>query len=151
MKVRDLMTSNVKTCRPETNLAEAGRDMWEGDCGALPVVNDEGRVTGVITDRDICIALATMGRSADRVAVREVAQSPAYTCLPDDDSSAALHTMKARQVRRLPVVDVGGHIRGILSLNDVVTHAGSASSTEVLSTLARICEHRRPAAIAGAA
>ena len=49
MKVREMMTSDVKTCRPETNLAEAVRDMWEGDCGALPVVNDEGRVTGVIT------------------------------------------------------------------------------------------------------
>jgi CBS domain-containing protein len=45
MKVRDLMTSEVRTCRPDTNLAEAMRDMWEGDCGALPVVNDEGRVT----------------------------------------------------------------------------------------------------------
>ena len=50
MKVREMMTSDVKTCRPETNLAEAVRDMWEGDCGALPVVNDEGRVTSMITD-----------------------------------------------------------------------------------------------------
>ena len=44
MRVRDLMTSDVRTCRPDTNLAEAVRDMWEGDCGALPIVNDEGRV-----------------------------------------------------------------------------------------------------------
>jgi len=151
MKVRDLMTSDVRTCRPETNLAEAVRDMWEGDCGALPVVNDEGRVTGMITDRDICIALATRGRSADRVAVREVTQGHVYTCLLDDDATAALHTMKAHQVRRLPVVDADGHIRGILSLNDVVTHAGSASRTEVMSTMAGICEHHRPVTIAGAA
>ena len=48
--------------------------MWEGDCGALPIVGDDGRVIGVITDRDICIAVATRGRSADRIAVREVAQ-----------------------------------------------------------------------------
>ena len=150
MTVRDLMTSNVKTCRPDTNLAEAGRDMWEGDCGALPVVNDEGRVTGMITDRDICIALATKGRPADRVAVREVAQSHAYTCQPEDDASAALHAMKAHQVRRLPVVDADGHIRGILSLNDVVTHAGSASPTEVVSALASICAHRGPIAIGAA-
>ena len=77
MKVREMMTSDVKTCRPETNLAEAVKDMWEGDCGALPVVSDEGRVIGMITDRDICIALATRGRSADRIAVREVAQGHA--------------------------------------------------------------------------
>ena len=59
--------------------------------------------------------------------------------------------MKAHKVRRLPVVDADGHVRGILSLNDVVTHAGSASPTEVVSTLAGICEHRRPITIAGAA
>jgi CBS domain-containing protein len=151
MKVRDLMTSDVKTCRPETNLAEAVKDMWEGDCGALPVVNDEGRVTGVITDRDICIAVATRGRSADRIAVREVAKGHAHTCLPDDDATVALQTMKTHKIRRLPVVDADGHVRGMLSLNDVVTHAGSATPTEVVSTLASICEHRRPVAMAGAA
>ena len=64
MRVRDLMTSDVKTCRPETNLAEAVKEMWEGDCGALPVVGDDGRVAGIITDRDICIAVATRGRSS---------------------------------------------------------------------------------------
>ena len=151
MKVREMMTSDVKTCRPETNLAEAVRDMWEGDCGALPVVSDEGRVIGMITDRDICIALATRGGSADRIAVREVAQGHAHTCLPDDDATAALQTMKAHKIRRLPVVDAEGHVRGILSLNDVVTHAGAATPTEVVSTLASICEHRRPVAMVGAA
>ena len=150
MTVRDLMTSNVKTCRPDTNLAEAGRDMWEGDCGALPVVNDEGRVTGMITDRDICIALATRGRSADRIAVREVARGHVHTCLRDDDATVALLAMKAHKVRRLPVVDAEGHIQGMLSLNDVVTHAGSASPTEVMRTLAGICARRGPIAIAGA-
>ena len=151
MKVRDLMTSDVKTCRPETNLAEAVKEMWEGDCGALPVVSDDGRITGMITDRDICIAVATRGRSADRIAVREVVQGHAYTCLPDDDAAVALHTMKAHKIRRLPVVDAEGHVRGMLSLNDVVTHPGAATPTDVVSTLASICEHRRPVAMAGAA
>ena len=151
MKVRDMMTSDVKTCRPETNLADVVRHMWDGDCGALPVVNDEGRVTGMITDRDICIAVATRGRSADRIAVREVTQGHAFTCLAEDDATAALQTMKTHKIRRLPVVDAEGHVRGMLSLNDVVTHAGAASPTEVVSTLASICEHRRPVALAGAA
>ena len=151
MRVRELMTGDVKTCRPETNLAEAVRDMWQADCGALPVVSDEGRAIGMITDRDICVALATRGGSADRIAVREVAQGHAYTCLPDDDAIAALQTMKAHKIRRLPVVDAEGHVRGILSLNDVVTHAGAATPTEVVSTLASICEHRRPVAMVGAA
>jgi CBS domain-containing protein len=151
MRVRELMTGDVKTCRPETNLAEAVRDMWQTDCGALPVVSEEGRVIGMITDRDICIAVATRGGSADRIAVREVAQGHAYTCLPDDDTTTALQTMKAHKVRRLPVVDADGHVRGILSINDVVTHAGAATATEVVSTLASICEHRRPVTMVGAA
>ena len=75
------MTSEVRTCRPDMNLAEAVREMWDGDCGALPVVNDEGRVTGMITDRDICVAVATRGRAADRIAVRDVASGHAHTCL----------------------------------------------------------------------
>ena len=149
MKVRDLMTSDVKTCRPETNLAEAVKEMWEGDCGALPVVSDDGRVAGIITDRDICIAVATRGRSADRIAVREVARDHVYTSLPDDDASAALQTMKLHKIRRLPVVDADGHVRGMLSLNDIVTHAGAATPTEVVSTLASICEHRRTVAVVG--
>ena len=134
MKVRDLMTSQVRTCRPDMNLSEAVKEMWDGDCGALPVVNDEGRVTGVITDRDICIAVATRGRTADRIAVRDVASEHAHTCLAEDAAAAALQAMKLHRVRRLPVVDREGHIRGILSLNDIVTHAGAASPKEVVST-----------------
>ena len=62
MKVQEVMTGNARTCRPESNLAEAVREMWEGDCGALPVLGSDDRVIGIITDRDICIAIATRGR-----------------------------------------------------------------------------------------
>ena len=59
--------------------------------------------------------------------------------------------MKTHKIRRLPVVDAEGHVRGILSLNDIVTHAGAATPTDVVNTLASICEHRRSIAVAGAA
>ena len=151
MKVREIMTSDVKTCRPETNLAEVVKLMWERDCGVLPIVNANGTVFGMITDRDICVAIATRGQTADRIAVRDVTAGKACTCAPDDDAIAALQTMKSQRVRRLPVVDAEGRLTGILSLNDVVTHAGAASATEIVSTMASICEHRRPRAMAGAA
>ena len=149
-KVKDVMTPDVRTCRPDASLAEATKEFWDADCGALPVVSDEGRVIGMITDRDICIAVATKGRTADRIAVREVTTNQAHTCLADDDIAVALQTMKTHQVRRLPVVDAEGHLRGILSLNDIVTRSAAAPA-QVMSTLAKICEHRRPTAIAGAA
>jgi len=151
MKVRDLMTSDVKSCRPETSLAEAAKLMWEQDCGVLPVVNAERKVAGMVTDRDICIALATRGRTADRIAARDVTAGKAYVCLPDDDVVTALETMKAHKVRRVPVVDAEGQLEGILSLNDVVTHVGAATANEIVATLTSICEHRRPAAAVGAA
>lgn len=151
MTVRDLMTTEVRTCRPDTTLAEAVRDMFEGDCGVLPVVSDDGRIAGIITDRDICIAVATRGQPADRIAVREVAQSYVHTSLPNDETAAALQTMKRHRIRRLPVVDANGHLQGILSLNDIVTHAGAAEPAEVVNTLASICAHRRGIAMAGTA
>jgi CBS domain-containing protein len=151
MKVQDVMTRDVRTCRPDTNLAEAVREMWEADCGVLPVVGDEGHVVGLITDRDICVALATKGRTADRVAVREVARGHVYTCLETDATTTALKTMQEQKVRRLPVVDEGGHLRGMLSLNDIVTHAGAATPAQIANALAEICQHRRAITTATAA
>jgi CBS domain-containing protein len=151
MKVREIMTRDVRTCRPETNLAEVVKLMWEWDCGVMPVVNSDGKVFGMITDRDICVAIATRGRTADRIEVRDVTAGKACTCAPDDDATVALQTMKSQRVRRLPVVDAEGRLQGILSLNDVVTHTGAAPSTEIVSTMASICEHRRARDMAGAA
>ena len=62
MKIRDVMTKAVASCRPETHLAAAGALMWETDCGVLPVVDERRQVTGVLTDRDVCIALTTNDR-----------------------------------------------------------------------------------------
>jgi CBS domain-containing protein len=145
MKVRDIMTTDVSSCHPETRLADVAKTMWDRDCGVLPVVTSEGRVSGVITDRDICMAVATKGRTADRVSVHEVSAAKVYSCLPEDETSAALETMKTRQVRRLPVVDEQGHLIGILSMNDIVLHANAKRGVvpaEIVSTLKGICEHR---------
>src|SRR4029078_6267794 len=123
--------------------------MWEQDCGVVPVVKSDGKVSGMITDRDICVALATRGQTADRIAVHDVIAGTAYTCSLEDDAIVALKTMKSQRVRRLPVGDAEGRLKGILSLNDVVTHAGAASAAEIVNTMASICEHRRPS-MAGA-
>src|SRR5690349_24832291 len=127
MKVKDLMTTDVKRCSPETNLAEAAKIMWEGDCGAIPVTDERDHVVGVITDRDICIAAATRPRTEGEIPVREVITTAAYTCAPTDDVRAALETMKARKVRRLPVVDQGGRLVGIVSIHDIAVQSRNKS------------------------
>src|SRR5262245_11710178 len=71
MKVKDLMTTDVKRCSPETNLAAAAKIMWEGDCGAVPVTDERDHVVGVITDRDICIAAATRPRTEGEIPVKD--------------------------------------------------------------------------------
>jgi CBS domain-containing protein len=152
MKVRDIMTGHVGSCRPEMNLAEAARILWDKDCGAAPVVDAEGNVVGMITDRDICMAVTTRNRLASDVTVSEVINGAVKTCALEDNVSAALKTMRNEQLRRLPVVDEDGKLCGILSLNDVILNSKQGKSkkgahvshADVMDTLKALCQHRVP-------
>jgi CBS domain-containing protein len=123
MKVRDIMTKGPVFCHSDSNLAAAAEKMWAHDCGVLPVVDDELGVVGVITDRDICIALGTKDRRASSVLVREVMTTKVYVCAPEDDIHTALKVMEKGRVRRLPVVNREGKLMGILSMDDIVLAA----------------------------
>jgi CBS domain-containing protein len=127
MKVKEVMTTDVKRCSPETNLAAAAKIMWEGDCGAVPVTGERDQVVGVITDRDICIAAATRPRTEGEIPVKEVLSKALYTCAPGDDVRAALETMKSRKIRRLPVVEQG-RLVGIVSIHDIAVQSRRRSS-----------------------
>jgi CBS domain-containing protein len=131
MKVKELMTTDVKHCGPDTNLAAAAKIMWEGDCGALPVTDESRRVIGVITDRDICIAAATRPRTEGEIPVRDVISKALYSCSPGDDVRAALDTMRAHKVRRLPVVDEKGRLTGIVSIHDIALQSRGNKKAEV--------------------
>jgi CBS domain-containing protein len=148
MKVKDVMTTDLKTCTPDTTVAEAAQLMWDGDCGILPVV-DEGVLVGVVTDRDMYIALATQNARASQLRVGAVAATTLATCAPEDDVRAALATMKEKRVRRLPVVGFGGTVTGILSMNDILraTAAGKkgVANADIVETLQAICAHHHPA------
>jgi CBS domain-containing protein len=128
MKVKELMTTDVKRCSLETNLAAAARIMWEGDCGAVPVTDERDHVVGIITDRDICIAAATRPRPEGEIPVKDVISGALYTCAPGDDVRAVLDTMKARKIRRLPVVEQGGRLVGIVSIHDIAVQSRSRSA-----------------------
>jgi len=145
MKVRELMTEDPISCEPETNLASAASLMWMNDCGTLPVV-DYGRLTGIITDRDICIALGTRNHIAAEMLVSDVATHPVETCAPDDTLRSAMATMRRAKVRRLPVVSPAGELVGVLSLNDLVLAAGHRPGQidveEIVNTIKAVSEHR---------
>jgi CBS domain-containing protein len=150
MKVQDIMTANVEACGPESDLAAAAMIMWKRDCGSVPVVDGARKVVGMITDRDICMAVATRNRLATEIKVGEVISGRVYACAPDDRVQDALETMQSAQLRRLPVVDDDGVLHGILSINDVVLHAKRGQSKkhvshrDAMETLKVLSEHRQP-------
>lgn len=147
MKIKDLMTREPATCSPTTNLASAAKLMLDADCGILPVVDDEAKLVGVVTDRDMYIALATRNKLASQVTVGDVARTKVFTCGPDDDVETVLATMRQHRVRRLPVEGFGGTVAGIVSMNDIVLAAGARQPVRneaVVDTLQAICAHHLP-------
>jgi CBS-domain-containing membrane protein len=153
MTVRDLTNFDVKTCGPDMDLAMAAKIMWDCDCGVVPVVDDERKILGMVTDRDICIAAATRASKASDIRVRDVMSQAIASCSAGDDVQTALSIMKQRRVRRLPVLDDRGRLAGILSINDLVMRADCRAGavvpgTAFLDTMKAICEHTRKAVTA---
>ena len=146
MNVKSLMTSAPRTCTLATNLAEAAVLMLDADCGILPVVDEAGKLVGVVTDRDMYIALATRNMLASQLTVGEVARGKVFTCGPDDDVQSALATMKQHHVRRLPVEGFGGTVAGIISMNDILLAAGKkgVGNADIIETFQAICAHHHP-------
>jgi CBS domain-containing protein len=123
MKVQDVMMGTPATCSLGTNLGTAIEILWNRNCGILPVLNAENQVVGVVTDRDLCIALGTRNRLPGEITVAEVVSGRLFACKPDDEIQTALATMAQEQVRRLPVINAQGGLEGILSMDDVTLHA----------------------------
>ena len=154
MRVVEIMMGTPYHCSPETNLGSATELMWIGNCGFLAVVGKDNKVVGVITDRDICIALGTRNRTAGEVRVAEAISGKVYSCAPEDEVQTALETMRAQHVRRLPVITKNGALVGIVSTDDMIAHteksgiggASQLSSAEVVKALQEINERQLPLA-----
>lgn len=147
MRVEQLMSKPAVTCGKDDTLNTAARLMWDHDCGAVPVVGDGGKVVGVVTDRDICMAAFTQGKPLQAIPVSRAMSSDVIACHPEDSIDDAELRMAEKQLRRLPVVDAAGHPVGVLSINDVARDAatslgGNGAQREVARTLAAICQPR---------
>jgi CBS domain-containing protein len=145
MKVQDIMTKEVHTCLPDTDLGMAAMQMWEGDFGVLPVVSPEGEPVGMITDRDICMGAASRNEAPGSIRVEDVMSGEVYSCAPDAEIHKALETMQQRRVRRMPVVEKG-KVVGLLSLNQIALKAqrdptSELSAQDVEETLREISAH----------
>ena len=145
--VEDIMTRTPWCCAPDTNLAAVAELMWVHDCGALPVVA-EGHVLGMITDRDVAIALGTRDVPARYLTAVEAATAPVVFCREDDDVHAALHLMGGARVRRLPVLNSEDELVGMIGINDLILAArpldgreAELDDEEVIETMRQICAH----------
>ncbi len=122
MYVQELMSTHVETVHFDDSLNRAAQIMWEHDCGAVPVIDDESRVVGMVTDRDVCVAAYTQGLPLSQIPVSSACAHVIHTCKMTDSLRTAEDIMGAVQIHRLPVVDDDGKLRGIVSLGDLAQH-----------------------------
>jgi CBS domain-containing protein len=123
MELRDIMTRNVEVVRGDASLKEAATKMKTIDVGFIPVC-DGDRLKGILTDRDITIRATADGRDPTKTKVADVMSTAIAYCLEDQELDEAVSLMEARQIRRLPVLNLDKQLVGIVSLGDIAVHAG---------------------------
>jgi CBS domain-containing protein len=146
MRVSEVMNHPVVTCPTDSTLDHAARLMWEFDCGIIPVINDQGRLAGIVTDRDICMATYTQGRVLSAIPVSTAMARGVVAVHTEDTVETAEASMRENQVRRLPVLDAEDRPVGLVSMNDLARLASrarrSAVDRELVRTLAAVCQPR---------
>ena len=125
MKVRDIMTGSVIRIAPGETAAVAARTLTHYNIGILPVCSEDGKLCGVVTDRDLVTRCLAAGRQPEKTRIAEVMSASVQWVDPDMDAVAAAHLMGSRQVRRLPVLEQG-KLCGIISLGDLAAFEASA-------------------------
>jgi CBS domain-containing protein len=160
VRVQDLMTKEVHSCRPEDSLEKAAQLMWDHDCGCIPVCtggnNGASSTIGIVTDRDICMNALFRGKPLRELSVGNAMAKEVRVDHANDTLAVAERTMRDAQIRRLPVVDDTGALLGMISLADLAreaarersSHHRKVTETEVGDTLAAICKSSRPASLA---
>ena len=150
MEVQQLMTRGVRTVGTGDPMNRAAQIMWESDCGVVPVVDGDGKVTSLITDRDICMAAYMQGKTLAEMPVSLAASRTVVSVRDHDDISSAEQLMQQHQIRRVPVVDANGLLCGMLSLADIARSSHLSGKTgeglghqDVAKTVAAISQPRR--------
>jgi len=123
LMARELMTRNVKSVRLDSSLRDVARIMKEEDCGIVPVVDERGRLRGLLTDRDLVIRTLAEGRPPDNLLARDIMTDDVEVVTPDEDIHSIIALMGRKQVRRVPVVERDDRLVGIIAMADIATRA----------------------------
>ena len=125
MKVSDAMTGQVSTAAPTDTVRKVAQVMAHVETGAVPIVDEDGKVIGLVTDRDIVLRVVAEGRSFDSPISEAMSDGEVYSVKEDDILADATAKMASHQIRRLVVLDDAGKLTGILSLGDVAKDYGA--------------------------
>jgi len=135
-KIRDAMTSNPCSIDADKPVAHAAKMMKEEDVGFAPIVQGN-RIIGTVTDRDIAIKVVAEGKDPQATKVLEIANTDVVTVEPEQDLDDALKLMAQHQVRRLPVVEDGGRVVGVLAQADVAQEAKAKKTGELVEDISQ--------------
>ena len=138
MRVKDCMCRHVVQATPETNLKEIAKLMESNEIGCVPICNNESRVIGFVTDRDIITRCVATSKNCADTKASEIMPTHVIKTTPETDAGEAARTMSTNQVRRLPVIE-DGKIVGMLSIGDLARN-NNISSSNVGMTLEQICD-----------
>jgi len=134
---RDVMTPNPACCTPTTTLDQVAKMMVHNDCGEIPVIDREGVIIGVITDRDIVCRVVAVGKDLSDATVETAMSTPVVSVGPDTTLAECLSLMESHQIRRVPVVDAQGICCGIVSQADIATGAPPRDTAELVKGVSR--------------
>jgi CBS domain-containing protein len=143
VRVRDIMTPDPARCTPDTTAQAAAVLMRDNDCGSIPVVENtsSNRLVGTVTDRDLAIRGLAVGKGPE-TKIGEMMTPRPVTCVAEDEVEDVRQVMMEQQVRRVPVVDTGGILVGIVAQADLAREDGAASDREVGRVVEAISEPR---------
>lgn len=133
-KCHEVMTKDPVCCLPNDLALKAAELMKSGNIGSIPVIeNEEGKkLIGIVTDRDLTLKIVAQGLDSKTRKIETLMSRNIVTCHPDDDLQKALDIMAEHQLRRLPVVDENGRIRGIIAQADIATRSDQPNKTAEL-------------------
>ncbi len=134
MKIQEIMTVDVETISPDATTKDAARLMHDRHIGSLPVVDTDGRLLGIITDRDICCKVVATGRDAGWTKVHEVMHKGVTTCFDDQDVNEAARLMSDQHVRRVAVLNRKHDMSGLLSVDDLARCSHDLAGTVLEAT-----------------
>ena len=134
---QDVMTKNPATCGPQSPVTEAAQLMEREGVGAIPVC-ENGKLEGILTDRDIAVRVVASGRDPRQTKIQDVMTRDPECVKADESVDRALEVMESRQVRRIPVIDGGGRLVGIIAQADIATRLGDDHATgEVVEAISK--------------